>query len=174
LFFRNTRWETVFNNSKFLVGVKTSFMLLNERSQSAIDMISVSTTSSRGFRSLRLFSAMVGSEDNTKWKAWLHCWTVPGIMLKNLPTVLMGSSPKQTHTGGMLMVDSILCGYCLLKFLFLWFCLHSDTWLMCSVFMIKYFIFCHLPLFLVTVAETWNDEFFPFCGQLQSLPFVNA
>jgi hypothetical protein len=51
-FFLNIGWEKVFNNSEFLVGAKTQFTLLNERSHCAADVINVSTTSSRRFRSL--------------------------------------------------------------------------------------------------------------------------
>jgi hypothetical protein len=36
---RNIRCETVFSNSEFLVGVKTPFPAIRERSNSAVDMM---------------------------------------------------------------------------------------------------------------------------------------
>lgn len=95
IFFINISWKIVFNYSKLLVWVKTSFMLINECSHPAINMINVCTISSKGLRWLWLFSTVVGSEDSTKWKAWIHCWTIPILMLRNFPTDLMGPSSKQ-------------------------------------------------------------------------------
>jgi hypothetical protein len=58
-------------------------------------VINVSTTSSRRFRSLWPISDTVDSEDKTKRKVRLHRWTNPGVMLKILPRILTGPSPKQ-------------------------------------------------------------------------------
>jgi hypothetical protein len=96
LFLRNIRWEIVLNNSKFLVGIKSSFVLLNEHSHSAINMITVSAMSSRGFRSLSLFSAMVVC----------HVFKICST------THLITSSPGRCNTTGDVVWNSFIVWWC--------------------------------------------------------------